>query len=306
MNSGTVVWRFRDGKAGHERQTAGLLGALARLRSLSVFDVHTATTPRAWWDWCCGRVPAGLSLPTPQLVLGAGSGCAWPVLASARATGAFSVYLMKPPLPWPHFDLCFVPRHDSPAASARVAPTEGVLNDLDASLQPRDGPTAILVGGPSRHHDWREDDLLQQIASVVFGQRERNVVIADSRRTPAATTARLRDFCGQGVRFVSHETSGPAWLRDTLHQAAAVWVTADSVSMLFEALTAGCPVGVLAVPARRADRITAIAGDLVAQGRVSSLKQWLASGRLPAPQALAEAARCAAVLDARLPPAAAG
>ena len=302
MNSGTVVWRFRDGKAGHERQTVGLLGALARLRPLSIFDIHTSTTPRAWWAWCRHRPPAAPGLPAPQLVLGAGSACAWPVLAAARASGAFSVYLMKPPMPWPRFDLCFIPRHDSPAASAHIEPTEGVLNDLEASLQPRNGPTAILVGGPSRHHDWRDDELLQQIASVVFGQRERHVVIADSRRTPAATSARLRDFCGEGVRFVSHQTSGPTWLRETLQQAAAVWVTADSVSMLFEALTAGCAVGVLAVPARRADRITAIADGLVAEGRVSSLKQWLARGRLSTPPPLAEAARCAALLNARLPP----
>lgn len=306
MNSGTVVWRFRDGKAGHERQTVGLLGALARLRPLSVFDIHTATTPRAWWDWCRGRQPAGLVLPTPQLVLGAGSACAWPVLASARASGAFSAYLMKPPMPWPSFDLCFVPRHDSPVASPRIEPTEGVLNDLEASLQPRHGPTAILVGGPSRHHGWRDDELLSQIASVVFGQRERNVVIADSRRTPAATSARLRDFCGEGVRFVSHETSGPGWLRETLQQATAVWVSADSVSMLFEALTVGCPVGVLAVPARRTDRISAIADGLIAEGRANSLKQWLVTGRLSAAPPLAEAARCAALLDARLAPVRAG
>ena len=306
MNAGTVVWRFRDGKAGHERQTSGLLHALAQRRPLQIHDVSVAAAPRAWWAWCLARNPVPALLPIPQLVLGAGSACAWPTLAVARATGAFSVYLMKPPLPWPAFDLCFVPRHDSPVASARVAPTEGVLNDLTPTAGPRDGPTAILIGGPSRHHGWRDDELLQQIASIVFGQRERNLVIADSRRTPAATRARLRDFCGPGVRFVSHDSVGPDWLRETLQRAPTVWVTADSVSMLFEALTAGCTVGVIPVPVRRKDRIAGIADGLIASGQITSLQQWLASGRLSHAQPLAEAARCAALLDARLPRATVG
>lgn len=306
MNAATVVWRFRDGKAGHERQTGGLLHALAQRRPLQIHDLPVAIAPRAWWAWGLGRNPVRAPLPAPQLVLGAGSACAWPTLAVARATGAFSVYLMKPPLPWPPFDLCFVPRHDSPVASARVEPTTGVLNDLVATAGPRDGPTAILIGGPSRHHGWRDDDLLQQIASIVFGQRERNLVIADSRRTPPATRARLREFCGPGVRFVGHDSCGPDWLHETLQHAPAVWVTADSVSMLFEALTAGCAVGVIPVPVRRQDRIAGIADGLVAGGQVASLKQWLENGRLPVAQPLAEAARCAALLDARLPGVTAG
>jgi hypothetical protein len=83
-------------------------------------------------------------------------------------------------------------------------------------------------------------------------------------------------------------------------QAPAVWVTADSVSMLFEALSAGCAVGVLEVPARRDDRITRIAPSLLAESRVLSLAQWQAKGEWPRPPPLAEAARCAARVAAEL------
>jgi hypothetical protein len=83
-------------------------------------------------------------------------------------------------------------------------------------------------------------------------------------------------------------------------QAPVAWVSADSVSMLFEALSAGCAVGVLEVPARRADRITRIAPALLAESRVVSLAQWLTSGAWPAQPPLMEAARCAARVTAEL------
>ena len=105
---------------------------------------------------------------------------------------------------------------------------------------------------------------------------------------------------GDGVHFVSHTTCGPDWLRESLMRAPAAWVTADSVSMLFEALSAGCAVGVLEVPARRADRITRIASTLLAESRVLSLAQWQATDQWPTHPPLAEAARCAARVAAEL------
>jgi hypothetical protein len=70
--------------------------------------------------------------------------------------------------------------------------------------------------------------------------------------------------------------------------------------MLFEALSAGCAVGVLEVPARRADRITRIASTLLAESRVLSLAQWQATGEWPPHPPLAEAARCAVRVAAEL------
>lgn len=300
--AGLVVWRFHDGKPGHDRQTAGLLQALARRRPLDILDLPARETPVSLWDLLRGRLPTALAaLPAPALVVGAGHACERPVLAARRARGGRSVYLMKPSLPARAYDLCLVPRHDGVATGPHVELTQGVLNDIVPGDGPRDGPIPILVGGPSAHHDWQQEALLRQIASLVFGSRERHFVISDSRRTPEATSLALRDFAQQGVRVVSHRDTAPDWLGGVLAEAPAAWVTADSVSMLFEALTAGCAVGVLAVPSKRADRISGIAPALVHEGLVGSLEGWLADARLPrSPQPLAEATRCAALIDTRL------
>ena len=82
----------------------------------------------------------------------------------------------------------------------------------------------------------------------------------------------------------------------------SAWVTLDSVSMIFEALTAGLGVGLLEVPVRRVDRISALATSLVNRGQVTSFKGWLQGQPLVAPQrSLAEAARCADLILARWP-----
>lgn len=297
-----VVWRFHDGKPGHDRQSAGLLQALAARRALHVHSLARHAHAVTLWHWVTGRLPASLAhLPPPALIVGAGHACELALLVARRARGGRSVYLMKPSLPVVLFDLCFVPHHDGVAAGPHVEPTQGVLNDVRPGSGARTGPVPILVGGPSAHHAWDEKALLQQIASLVFGSRERRFTISDSRRTPASTSARLRDFAQPGVEVVSHRDTPPDFVTQTLAQAAEAWVTADSVSMLFEALTAGCAVGLLDVPAKRADRISGIAPGLIRDGLVTPLEQWRARGSLPQPaQPLAEAARCAEVIERRL------
>lgn len=297
-----VVWRFRDGKPGHDRQSAGLLGAMATSLPLAVHEVDAPSITRPWWAAICRQLPVALAaLPRPQLLVGAGHACEWPMLAAYRCCGGRSVYLMKPTLPCRTFDLCFIPTHDGVSAGPHVVTTQGVLNDIVPDDAPRDGPVPILVGGPSRHHAWDEAAVLRQIASVVFGSRERHFVISDSRRTPPSTSAALADFAQQGVAFVAHRDVATAWLVQTLIRAPAAWVTADSMSMLFEALTAGCAVGVIDVPAARDDRITRIVPALVGEGLVVPLAAWLKAGQLPRPaRLLAEARRCASIAIERL------
>jgi mitochondrial fission protein ELM1 len=97
------------------------------------------------------------------------------------------------------------------------------------------------------------------------------------------------------VEFYSHHDTAPDWLPNLLARAAEVWVSADSVSMIYEALSAGAHVGVLEVPARRVDRITAIAADLHARGLVMAL-----GDAMPAqPVTLREAERIAGLILAR-------
>ncbi len=298
MSVPLVVWRICDGKPGHDRQTGGLVSALEDEVPLIIHSLPATAAKYAPWLAWRRRFPAGAALPDPDLVLGAGRACQWPMLAARRARGGRAVYLMNPALPRRCFDLCLVPRHDGVPAGATVELTTGVLNDVRRAAA-RSGRTLVLIGGPSRHHGWDEAALLRQVASIVFGSRERDLVITDSRRTPPGTAAALTQFARPGVRVVSHCDTPPEWLPGELSTAAAVWVTADSVSMIFEAWTAGAALGLIEVPARRDDRISRLAGKLCARGVVTPMAEWLVRGELRRPPVLAEAERCARLLVRR-------
>ena len=292
-----TLWRFRDGKPGHERQTAGLIAALSRHRQVAVHDIDVRGGRFPLRHWLSRRFPGRPAGDNPDFLIGAGRACQWPMLAARRATGGRAIYCMKPGLPVRCFDLCFIPQHDGARRSARIEPTLGVLNDIAARSLDRTGDSAlVLVGGPSRHHDWEEENFLGMLTTLV-AKLGGPVILADSRRTPASTRAQLAALADGTLAYVSSDSTNAGWLANVLGDAREVWVSEDSVSMIFEALTAGVPVGLLPVPARRADRITRLAPLLQHSGKVTGFTQWLRGEPLKAPSPpLAEAARCAEVL----------
>jgi len=221
------------------------------------------------------------------------------LLAARRRFGGRSVYCMKPGLPSAWFDLCLVPQHDNARLGSHVEPTFGVLNDIQARGLPRDGSTLIMIGGPSRHHRWDDAQVLLQV-NAILARRTGMVLLTDSRRTPANMRIALASLAGHGVRYQPGAGAAPGGLVDALAVAAQAWVSADSVSMIFEALTAGVGVGLIAVPSRRRDRITHLTESLVTHGRATSFAGWQRGDPLiPPDPPLDEAGRCADLLLAR-------
>lgn len=299
MTTPLIVWQMTDGKRGHERQVEGLLAAMAAQCALTVHRIGVAPTPLArLFDYLRVRTPADRDLPAPDLAIGAGRACQWPLLATRRVHGAPVVYLMRPALPMTWFDLCIVPRHDHPVPRANVIVSEGPLNPLQADTETVRDTGLILAGGPSRHHGWDSTAVLRQVDAIVQARPDLDWSLSDSRRSPAqfATLARSHG----GFRFVSHRDCAADWLPRSLARAAQAWVTADSAGMLYEALTAGAEVGVIDVPARRGDRVTAIADELHARGWVRRTADLGHAMPLRAPR-LREADRCADLIFARWP-----
>jgi len=242
-------------------------------------------------------LPAWRHLPDPDLVLGAGRACALPMLATRRARGGRTVYLMRPQMPCACFDLCIVPRHDGVAPGPHVEVSEGPLNPMRARGARDEGLGVVLLGGPSTHHDWDTPAVLAQLAQLLSTSSDMRWLVSDSRRSPADLVSAIANL--PGSEFHSHCDTTTDWLPELLSRAGQVWVSADSVSMIYEALSAGARVGILEVPARRADRITAIAHDLCARGLVMRVASR--SSSTAAPPQLREAERVADVILARWP-----
>jgi mitochondrial fission protein ELM1 len=74
---------------------------------------------------------------------------------------------MRPSLPVWLFDLVVVPRHDELPEGGRIVLTEGVLNPLTADGAHNPDAGIILIGGPSRHHDWDKTQMLRQVMDQI-------------------------------------------------------------------------------------------------------------------------------------------
>jgi hypothetical protein len=298
--SAIVVWAFTDGKAGHESQTRGLLAALARQVALDVRWIKVPAYSSVLTNLMTKRFLPGAALPSPDFLIGAGHRTHLPMIAARRARGGRSIVLMKPSLPRVWFDLCVVPEHDQASGGGSLLVTRGALNPV----QPGDklaNTGLLLIGGPSRHHGWREKELVAQVNAVVQRTPKVQWTLTSSRRTPPSTTARLSQLAAANLKVVPVEATGSGWLPEQLAHAVFAWVTADSVSMVYEALTAGCATGILAVPARRrvGKKLQLGIETLARDSLVTTYAQWQAGAELAAPaQTFNEAARVAAwILD---------
>lgn len=305
MDAAARIGILSDGKRGHENQTRGLAEAMGRRIDCSVTVIELPAQRSVIGD--LGSVRRALAEQAkPDVILAAGHRTHPPLLAAGWWTGAGTVVLMRPTLPGCLFDLCLVPRHDLPSGAddtRRRLVTEGAINRM-RYLPAREAHRGlILIGGPSREHGWDGEHLLEQIRAVTGAADEltkREWTLTDSRRTPNGFRESVSEATPHVQCFSSTETE-PGWLPTQLTGAAVVWVTADSVSMMYEALTAGARVGVLDMPLHgRAGKISRTVDRLVNEGWVTRWTDWRAGRPLAdPPRVLNEADRCAAVVIER-------
>lgn len=289
------VWRFSDGKAGHDNQSGGLLEALRRLRPVEHHDLGPSSTTTALAAWLLGRVPSvWRELPAPDLLLGAGHQTHLSLLAARKQRGGKAVVLMRPTLPLALFDLCLIPEHDAPPVRANVLTTRGALNRIQPSTVLESERGLLLIGGPSTHFGWDNTEIYQQITAVLQAHATMQWTLTTSRRTPADFLQGLPVVPDGRLAVVPATATNHHWLPAQLARAHQVWVTADSVSMVYEALTAGAAVGVFAVPLKRSNRISRGLDRLIAQGWLTPFARWRQTAQLTRPTgSFAEADRCA-------------
>ncbi|WP_027858060.1 mitochondrial fission ELM1 family protein [Marinobacterium jannaschii] len=280
-----------DGKPGHLNQSLGLAEALQRRCEHVQVETVAALKPlQALLKLSAGR---DRQLQA-DLLIAAGHRTHLSLLALKRASGAAAVLMMTPSLPKRLFDLCLIPRHDRPAIAPNVVETDGALNRMQAgSKQPRQG--MVLIGGPSKHFGWDSAQLIAQLESICDGTT--NWLLTTSRRTPEDFLPALRVMDLPGLEIVPFEDTGPGWLATELPRASQCWVSEDSVSMVYEALTAGCAVGVLAVPANAVSRVSKGVRLLADDRKITLYRDWSPGTTLQSPAAeFNEAERCAQIV----------
>ena len=299
-----VIYIISDGKKGHLSQTRGLAQALqkrlAELRPASTTNCYEVDISSMGFFAKLMYTGKGLPYPKPDLILCAGHSTHIAALRLAHHCRCLCMACMKPSLPLRLFDLCIIPRHDFPQKaphSGRILLTNGAPNAIVPQPDREKKETLLLIGGPSKEFGWDEDYILTQLTTITrynTGQ----MTLTTSRRTPKDFVQALISAC-PSIRIEPVETTGSTWVADHLACAKEVWVTQDSVSMVYEALSSGAPVGIIEMPAhpKRAgkapSRVARGLHTLIEEGYASTFTQWAQSRTLRQSAPLNEAARAA-------------
>lgn len=248
-----------DGKAGHRSQALGLFQAMQRQQAnatfeeVSIHDLPIFSLINAFFS-----SKKSLFKQVPDFIFGVGSHTHFRVwLLGKIFKKAKTVILMKPNLPIAWFDYAVIPEHDGILANSRVILTRGALNPIRNENRHQKARILIALGGSSKRHQWNQEKVLLSVQQIVEHNPNSEIILTTSRRTPAEFIDILRQQSfAKYLQICPVEQTPQGWIFEEMQKAEAVWVTEDSVSMIYEALTAGCRVGVIAMDRLKQDRIT--------------------------------------------------
>lgn len=294
------IWRFTDGRPGHEKQTAGLLqgireclpdhaGQAAEIDVREISLASYADNWRALW-----QDPG----EAPDLLIGAGRRTHLPMARARWHLGSRAIVLMKPSLPSFCYDLALVPEHDSCWSERKVLRTLGMLGPSESDAKALD-QGVILLGGTNDHFRWRDAEVATAVANIVQRSPDVHWQISDSPRSSeglvGAVEAALADApIAANARVLRYSNNPPDWLTQALAKASQVWVSADSASMLYEALSSGAQVGVIELTSKhRRNKLQVGINALQQQRRVGLSSAGSLAEQNLEPEPLQEHLRCA-------------
>ncbi|EPF79771.1 mitochondrial fission ELM1 family protein [Acinetobacter rudis] len=286
-----------DGKAGHRAQALGLWQAMQRALSLEISFQEINIAEMAVFPLFVAAFRGQHSAVTiqPDYIFSVGSHTQLRALLLGRVyPQAKKVVLMKPNYPFACFDTVVVPKHDAVKQSNNVIETQGALNPIVNQHEHQAERILIALGGGSKRHQWHTDRVLTTVTQIIQANPNAKIIMTTSRRTPADVLRSLEATSDlKRLEIYPVEQTPQGWIFQQMQLAEAVWVTEDSVSMLFEALTAGCRVGLIQLERLKQDRITQSVDLLINEQWVSrafSMKD------LPQAQYINEADRVAHLL----------
>ncbi|XSG82942.1 MAG: ELM1/GtrOC1 family putative glycosyltransferase [Methyloligella sp. ZOD6] len=263
-----------DTRPGHYHLSEGVIAALRRLR-----DVHvTRIEIRRKWivptRWLRARIHAKSfwpprmlrmayrveadELPEADLVISAGGETLMPNICVSRHLGLPSIFCGSlRDLDAKEFSLVISSYERDADAPRHMVTLKPSPMDPDALGRPKESPSygpdakpklaALLIGGNAASFrfgrgEWK--DLIARVEQISksWGTRW---MISTSRRTPDHVADMLAAFAKDEAmveRFVDFRTAGPSTLPDIFARAEIVLCTADSSSMVSEAISARIPV----------------------------------------------------------------
>ncbi len=270
------VWLFHDQQPGHIHQLEGLSRRLAAHADVQIKWIDTQS--KRFYGYC---LDAEFLRPKPDIIIGAGHSTHASLLWYKRKYGAFCTVLMTPSLPNALFDAIICPIHDGLKQGGRILNTRGMINTLSPQAGTRKDRHVMLIGGPSKHYYWQEPELVSQIRAICERTPHYDWHLYDSKRTPGSLTLRLKQAALGNLHLHSYADTPLARVEEALTHAKECWVSPDSASMLYEALTAGARVGVFDLQAAKTNRVVKGVEQLVDTRQITRFADWNLEQTMP-------------------------
>ncbi len=309
MKSDTIkelrVIALLDGRPGHEKQTTGILHALQMRTPVEIVQIDGSKfSLYEAFQQTYRLLLSSSGLSHPQIskgdfLIGTGSRTHLPMLLYKRKYGIPAITCMSPA---PHlrkrFDICFIPEHDKVIEANNIMITAGAPNCSVNKRNHQENCGLILVGGiDTKSHDWDSLQVAQMVEKIVKNESKKSWTISSSPRTPDDTQAMIKQIAEayHNVRFFDYRDTYPGWIEEQYDKNSVVWVTADSISMVYEAITAGCRVGIFPMQwVRENSKFKRNENVLIEKRLVTPFAIWETSGSIQEQTIeLNEAQRCA-------------
>jgi len=174
-------------------------------------------------------------------VVSAGSGTYYANRTLAKSLGCKSVAIMLPQGYQLDFDLIIAQQHDNPPLRENIISIPINLTYVEPQgivvSQPGEKYIALIIGGDSQKYRMDAAQLRQQVTRIFELFPKHKVWLTTSRRTPEAVEQMLQEFHYERAVYYSQEPINP--IPDYLQHSEYVFLTADSSSMISEAVSFG-------------------------------------------------------------------
>ena len=258
--SGKKILVLSDGKPGHVNQSIAFANLLGR--PFETVGVRFRRRPFKLLSYLFDRVgvylPSLLRWDPPEgpfcAVVSAGSETYYANKVLARRLGVPSVAIMLPRGYRLDFDLIIAQEHDHPPVkeNIRTLPVNLCHVEPRGVFRPREGEryVALVVGGPNPVYGYDRERFRETLDAVFSGFPGYRIVVTTSRRTPADIEEEIDRYPFEEKIFYSRNPVNP--IPDYLASCEYVFITADSTSMISEAVTFGrARIEIIPLPTRK-------------------------------------------------------
>jgi mitochondrial fission protein ELM1 len=180
----------------------------------------------------------------------------------ARDNLAKSIVILRPSVfSVRKFSLVIMPRHDNPPKRSNVVVTDGALNLIDDDYLKQQGALlgrdpsfrphpsgryiGVLLGGNTKDFILKPETVKEMLSQVKNGSLKWNagLMLTTSRRTPVNVETLVKqeckDFSSQSLLLIANEYNRDYAVGGILGLSSIVVVSAESISMISEAVSAG-------------------------------------------------------------------